>query len=43
MECQPKLNEKSMYYVDYISSFEGTTNKNLHDTATHFLFLIVLH
>ena len=37
MEHQPKLNEK---YLHFMSSFEGTTFNNLHDTATEVILFL---
>ena len=43
IEYQPKSNEEYITFLHCISSFEGTSYKNLYDTATiSFYFLMFL-
>ena len=43
MEYQAKLNEKYMPVLHYISNFEDTSYKKLHDALPVILFLAVLY
>ena len=40
---QTKSNEKYMSFLHYISSFEGTSYKNLKDRATNQIFYLLLY
>ena len=43
MVYQAKLNEKYTSVLRCISNFQGTSYKNLQDTATSSFFVVVLH